>query len=132
VVPLRVVSAQHGTLHMTTPLPTAETVRELRELMAKATKGTWVHDPWDGHKVKSPWSTVAAYLSAEDADLIAAAINALPALLAAADRVGEAERDKKIILDAAKMTGEERALYGDIISEGAKQALADGRGEGKL
>jgi hypothetical protein len=92
---------------MTAPL-TAEQREELRRLEAAATPGPWSHDNrakgTEGDPClftesgpsyspgKSPIFTAPAFWTAADGDLCAAARNALPALLEAADRAEELER----------------------------------------
>ena len=79
---------------------TPETVAELGRLLAEATPGPWEHDPSSssiGHPTEfgdGEWDDfVCESLQDYDADLIVAAVNALPALLAERERL-RAERDE--------------------------------------
>ncbi|CAB4140050.1 hypothetical protein UFOVP407_14 [uncultured Caudovirales phage] len=74
---------------------------ELRELLAKATPGPWSvrqfsHDParnLDTVKIEAVQRRVLGSLDRADGELIAAAVNALPALLDELDRLrAEVER----------------------------------------
>jgi hypothetical protein len=120
---------------MTTPL-TADQREELRRLEAAATPGPWSHDNrakgTEGDPClftesgpsyspgKSPIFTAPAFWTAADGDLCAAARNALPALLDAADRADElaewnrfgAERYAKLLEQASADRLRVKALEG--------------------
>ena len=89
---------------------TAEQIAELRKLISDATPGTWKYDPSRGQNVRSrtygPGAAVVVdsdlnpggvvvvadwTLKKENAALIAALLNAAPALLAAAEELDRAE-----------------------------------------
>lgn len=94
-----------GCAPMTAPLLTEAQIVELRELRAKATPGLWFVDPddrpgmgWNNHICAGPHLRVAFMAhdgslendrGEANAALIVAAVNALPSLLAAAERLAE-------------------------------------------
>lgn len=83
-----------------TSAPLPETIADLRELLAKVTPGPWkaegsiyehmIAEIVGRRGIAQVWSTPTGY---DDARLIVAAINALPALLTAAARGVESEAE---------------------------------------
>ena len=83
----------------------------LRELLGKATPGPWEVDSM-GDISRGPFNVCIPYATKnEDRDLIVAAVNALPALLATADRVAALEAvTKNMLLGKAGARDAARAL----------------------